>query len=41
MVKKLFYTGTRHAVLREKYGENLFFKASANRFWLTSKNCSW
>ena len=22
-------------------GENLFFKALANRFWLTSKSCSW
>ena len=22
-------------------GVNLFFKAFANRFWLTSKNCSW
>ena len=22
-------------------GENLFFEALANRFWLTSKICSW
>ena len=22
-------------------GKNLFFKALATRFWLTSKNCSW
>ena len=22
-------------------GENLFFKVLANRFWLTSKACSW
>ena len=22
-------------------GEKLFFKASANRFWLTSKCCTW
>ena len=22
-------------------GENLFFKAVANRFWLTWKTCSW
>ena len=22
-------------------GENLFFKASANEFWITSKSCSW
>ena len=22
-------------------GENLFYKALANRFWLTSKSCSW
>ena len=25
----------------KKDGENLFFKASTNRFWLTSKCCSW
>ena len=26
---------------KTKDGENLFFKALANRFWLTLKSCSW
>ena len=26
---------------KTKDGENLFFKALANRFWLTSKSYSW
>ena len=26
---------------KTKDGENLFFKRLANRFWLTSKSCSW
>ena len=26
---------------REKKGENVFFEALPNRFWLTSKSCSW
>ena len=26
---------------KTEHGESLFFKALANRFWLTSKNRSW
>ena len=26
---------------KTKDGENLHFKALVNRFWLTSKSCSW
>ena len=26
---------------KTEHGESLFFKAPANRFWLTSKNRSW
>ena len=34
------FLGYCYSIKRED-GENVFPKASANRFWLTSKSCSW